>query len=162
MGAGQTQRWTQFARSEDGTRDRHVRAGSTETATGTTTTMSWTSTTSYPWAIGAVPINPIVTKNDQTGLLVYTLDPSVKLAVAWGQDPQTATAGAPGLDVGTSVPPMPEFTAGKDGLLYDATTIPRTGTRATTTATATSVRATRSSGPSRCTTSAASRCPTSS
>ena len=58
---------------------------------------------------------PVSTKNDQTGMLVYTLDTSVKLAVAWGQDPLTATAGAPGLDVGTSVPPMPEFTAGKDG-----------------------------------------------
>ena len=29
-----------------------------------------------------------------------------RLAVAWGQDPPNATAGAPGLDVGTSVPPM--------------------------------------------------------
>ncbi len=28
------------------------------------------------------------------------------LAVAWGQDPNNATAGAPGLDVGTSVPPL--------------------------------------------------------
>jgi len=30
-----------------------------------------------------------------------------KLAIAWGQDPNNATAGAPGMDVGTSVPPMP-------------------------------------------------------
>ncbi len=59
--------------------------------------------------------------------MIYTLgtDPvnnpntDTKLAVAWGQDPTTATAGAPGLDVGTSVPPMPEFQAGKDGTLYD-------------------------------------------
>jgi uncharacterized repeat protein (TIGR01451 family) len=65
---------------------------------------------------------------DQSGMLVYTLglnpdinnpNADIRLAVAWGQDPQTATAGAPGLDVGTSVPPTPEFTAGKDGLLYD-------------------------------------------
>ena len=61
---------------------------------------------------------------DQTGTLVYTLDPDVKLAVAWGQDPETASASAPGLDVGTSVPPMPEFTAGKDGLLYDDPSVP--------------------------------------
>ncbi|OFW61941.1 MAG: hypothetical protein A2133_07000 [Actinobacteria bacterium RBG_16_64_13] len=119
-GAGQTEQWTQFGRSEDGTRDRHVRAaGSIETAAGTSTTMSWTTTTDYPWAMGAVPINPVSGKIDQTGMLVYTLNTSVKLAVAWGQDPQTSAAGAPGLDVGTSVPPMPEFTAGKDGLLYD-------------------------------------------
>jgi uncharacterized repeat protein (TIGR01451 family) len=125
VGAGQAQLWTAFALSEDGTRDRHVRgAGSTETATGTSTTMSWTTSTSYPWAIGAVPINPRITKTDQTGILVYTLNPNVKLAVAWGQDPQTSTAGAPGLDVGTSVPPMPEFTAGKDGLLYDDPSTP--------------------------------------
>jgi uncharacterized repeat protein (TIGR01451 family) len=65
---------------------------------------------------------------DQSGMLVYTLglnpdinnpNANVKLAVAWGQDPERASAGAPGLDVGTSVPPTPEFTSGKDGLLYD-------------------------------------------
>lgn len=126
--ASQSQRWTQFARGEYGTRDRHIRAaGSIKVATGTTTAMSWTSTTNYPWAIGAVPIKPLLTKNNQTGLLIYTLDSSVKLAVAWGQDPQTATAGVPGLDVGTSVPPMPEFTAGKDGLLYDSDANPANG-----------------------------------
>ena len=118
IGTGQTQLWTLFARSEDGTRDRHVRAAaSTETATGTTTPMSWTSTTSYPWAIGAVPIKP-ASEVDQTGILVYTLDQNVKLAVAWGQDVLIAQPGSPGLDVGTSVPPMPEFTAGKDSALY--------------------------------------------
>jgi uncharacterized repeat protein (TIGR01451 family) len=129
VGNGQTQQWTQFARSEDGQRDRHVRgAGSTEVAAGTATTMSWTTTTNYPWAIGAVPINSAPsTKIDQTGLLLYTLDSNVKLAVAWGQDPQTSTAGAPGLDVGTSVPPMPEFTAGKDGVLYDSDNNPANG-----------------------------------
>ena len=34
-------------------------------------------------------------------MLVYTLTPGVKLAAAWGQDPTTASAGAPGLDVET-------------------------------------------------------------
>ena len=72
VGAGQDDLWTQFARSEDGTRDRHVRAaGSIEKATGTPTTMSWTTTTSYPWAIGAVPVRPApAIKNDQTGILL--------------------------------------------------------------------------------------------
>ncbi len=128
VGLGQAELWQQFSRTEQNNSDRRlVGAGSIETATGSTTTMSWTSDTSYPWAIGAVPINPIVAKNDQTGLLLYTLDSSVKLAVAWGQDPQTSEAGAPGLDVGTSVPPMPEFTAGKDGLLYDDDDNPANG-----------------------------------
>ena len=43
---------------------------------------------------------------DQTAMLVYVLSTNVSLAVAWGQDPLTATAGAPGLDVGTSIPPV--------------------------------------------------------
>jgi hypothetical protein len=122
IGAGQTSRWTQLARSGNSNNTvRRVRgAGSTETATGASTRMSWTSTTSLPWAIGAVPINraPASYKTDQTGMLLYTLDPAVTLAVAWGQDTLVATAGSPGLDVGTSVPPMPEFTAGKDSALY--------------------------------------------
>lgn len=33
-------------------------------------------------------------------------DPGCKLALAWGEDPANATAGAPGLDVGTSIPPL--------------------------------------------------------
>lgn len=33
-------------------------------------------------------------------------EPGCNLALAWGQDTRTATAGAPGLDVGTSVPPL--------------------------------------------------------
>ncbi|MCE9644909.1 MAG: DUF11 domain-containing protein [Chloroflexi bacterium] len=53
---------------------------------------------------------------DQTGMLVYLCNGSEtgninKIAVAWGQDPATASAGAPGLDVGTSVPPLPNFTS---------------------------------------------------
>ncbi|HVP75836.1 MAG TPA: SdrD B-like domain-containing protein, partial [Gaiellaceae bacterium] len=54
---------------------------------------------------------------DQTGMLVYTLTPGVKLAAAWGQDPLTASAAAPGLDVGTGIPPLPLFSAGKNGTL---------------------------------------------
>ncbi|MCP2728673.1 SdrD B-like domain-containing protein, partial [Limnofasciculus baicalensis] len=58
---------------------------------------------------------------NQTGMLLYTLDPGVKLAAAWGQDPSAASAGAPGLDVGAGIPPLPEFDAGKNGtLLVDA------------------------------------------
>ncbi len=33
-------------------------------------------------------------------------DPGCKLALAWGEDPDRATAGSPGLDVGTSIPPL--------------------------------------------------------
>jgi len=55
---------------------------------------------------------------NQSGLLVYVLAPGVKLAAAWGQDPATASASAPGLDVGTSVPPCPLFSDGKNGTLY--------------------------------------------
>ncbi len=55
---------------------------------------------------------------DQTGMLVYVLASGVKLAAAWGQDPSAASAGAPGLDVGTSVPPFPLFSAGKNATLY--------------------------------------------
>jgi uncharacterized repeat protein (TIGR01451 family) len=55
---------------------------------------------------------------NQTGMLVYTLAAGVKLAAAWGQDPTTASASAPGLDVGTGVPPLPLFAAGKNGTLH--------------------------------------------
>ena len=51
-------------------------------------------------------------------MLLYTLATGVKLAAAWGQDPTTASAGAPGLDVGTGIPPLPLFSAGKNGTLY--------------------------------------------
>ncbi len=69
---------------------------------------------------------------DQTGTLLYTCGstvaagpcdvvPDVKLAGAWGQDPLAATASAPGLDVGTGVPPLPLFSAGKNGTLLTDT-----------------------------------------
>ncbi len=123
VGAGQTELWQLRPRTENGNNDLRVQtAGSIETAGGSSTIMSWTSGTTYPWAIGAVAINrdpDASAKNDQTGILLYTLNTNYKLAVAWGQDPLTATAGVPGLDVGTSVPPMPEFQAAKDGVLWD-------------------------------------------
>ena len=43
----------------------------------------------------------------------YGGTPGCSLAVAWGQDPRRATAGAPGLDVGTSVPPMRQIAGTK-------------------------------------------------
>jgi uncharacterized repeat protein (TIGR01451 family) len=54
---------------------------------------------------------------DQTGMLLYTLAAGIKLAAAWGQDPLTASPGAPGLDVGNGVPPLPEFDCGKNATL---------------------------------------------
>ena len=34
----------------------------------------------------------------------------------WGEDPQYASAGSPGLDVGTTIPPLPLYSAGKGAL----------------------------------------------
>lgn len=45
---------------------------------------------------------------NQTGMRLYTLN-GVKLAGAWGQDPSTAGAGVPFLDVGYTVLPQPVF-----------------------------------------------------
>jgi uncharacterized repeat protein (TIGR01451 family) len=121
VGGGQVSQWSQNADSAvSGTRLSVRGGGSTKTVSGATTNMSWTIGSSSPWAIYAVPVKPAPAgaKTDQTGLLLYTLDTSVKLAVAWGQDPWTASASVPGLDVGTSVPPMPEFQTAKDGVLY--------------------------------------------
>ncbi|WP_341405633.1 SdrD B-like domain-containing protein [Luteolibacter soli] len=50
---------------------------------------------------------------DQSGMLVYTLNPSVRIAAVWGQDPAVATVAQPGLDVASLVPPMREGDAGK-------------------------------------------------
>ncbi|HOY59577.1 MAG TPA: SdrD B-like domain-containing protein, partial [Verrucomicrobiota bacterium] len=62
---------------------------------------------------------------DQTGMLIYVLTDGVKLVAAWGQDPVNyvsgddtdnllgSSPGAPGLDVGTSVPPLPIADAAK-------------------------------------------------
>lgn len=62
----------------------------------------------------AVYDNDPVTDRDQTGMLLYVCDGSdSKIAVAWGEQPGVATAGAPGLDVGTAIPPLPDFVAVK-------------------------------------------------
>ena len=45
---------------------------------------------------------------DQTGMILYVCDSSEAIiAVAWGQDPDTASGGVPAIDVGTSIPPLP-------------------------------------------------------
>lgn len=56
---------------------------------------------------------------NQTGMLVYTLDPNIKLAAAWGQDPSTASVSAPGLDAGTGIPPAPLYDAGKNAVISE-------------------------------------------
>jgi uncharacterized repeat protein (TIGR01451 family) len=59
------------------------------------------------------------TQWDQTGAKVYSRAtqgepaPGCDLAAAWGEDPTAITAGEPGLDVGTTVPPLPLLTTGK-------------------------------------------------
>ena len=61
---------------------------------------------------------------DQTGMILYVcnLDPAailnVKLAAAWGQDPTRASAGEPGLDLGTTAPPAASFAVGKAADLF--------------------------------------------
>ncbi len=45
---------------------------------------------------------------DQSGMLVYVLNPAVKIAAAWAQDPSVASASQPGLDVSTLIPPLRE------------------------------------------------------
>ena len=50
---------------------------------------------------------------DQSGMLVYSLNPLVKIAAAWAQDPTVASAGQPGLDVSTLLPPLREGEGGK-------------------------------------------------
>ncbi|MHC1707801.1 MAG: Ig-like domain-containing protein [Bacteroidales bacterium] len=46
--------------------------------------------------------------NNQTGVRVYTLD-GKNIVAAWGEDASTAAAGNPFLDVGTTIPPDPDF-----------------------------------------------------
>jgi hypothetical protein len=58
---------------------------------------------------------------DQSGMLVYTLNPAVRIAAAWGQDPTVASIAQPGLDVASLVPPLREGEAGKkSNLVGDA------------------------------------------
>lgn len=56
---------------------------------------------------------------DQTGMRVYTLTPGVLLVGAWGQDPRVASPSTPGLDVGTSIPPLARAIAGKTANLVE-------------------------------------------
>ena len=57
---------------------------------------------------------------DQSGLLAYTLNSSVKIAAAWAQDPTIASTAQPGLDVSTLLPPLREGEGGKkSNLLVD-------------------------------------------
>lgn len=55
---------------------------------------------------------------DQSGMVVYSLDPGVRIAAVWAQDPSTASAGQPGLDVASLVPPMREGDAGKKSTVF--------------------------------------------
>jgi uncharacterized repeat protein (TIGR01451 family) len=54
---------------------------------------------------------------DQSGMLVYSLNPAVRIAAAWGQDPLVASGAQPGLDVASLVPPLREGDAGKGSSL---------------------------------------------
>lgn len=52
---------------------------------------------------------------DQTGMVLYVCDDSgAGLAVAWGQDPSLASPGAPGIDLGTTIPPLAAMAAAKE------------------------------------------------
>ncbi|MEM1179709.1 MAG: SdrD B-like domain-containing protein [Acidobacteriota bacterium] len=55
---------------------------------------------------------------DQSGTRIYTLDATL-LTAAWGQDPDTASTGAPGIDLGTVVLPLESLRASKEGTLFD-------------------------------------------
>ncbi len=58
------------------------------------------------------------TDGDQSGALFYTLDGTL-VAAAWGQDPATASAAAPGIDLGTTVLPLQAIEASKGATLLD-------------------------------------------
>jgi len=62
------------------------------------------------------------TGNSQTGTRVYTTN-DVKIVCMWGEDPATAGPSEPFIDGGTSIFPIPVFTAAKAAQLsYDANT----------------------------------------
>ncbi|HNO30139.1 MAG TPA: sortase [Anaerolineales bacterium] len=50
--------------------------------------------------------------NTQTGMKVWTAD-GTSITGAWGEDPKTAGAGTPYLDVGYTIPPLPEVIISK-------------------------------------------------
>ncbi len=54
---------------------------------------------------------------DQSGMLVYSLSDTVKIAAAWAQDPALASASQPGVDVATIIPPLREGAAGKASIV---------------------------------------------
>ncbi|RYD30974.1 MAG: hypothetical protein EOP85_23240, partial [Verrucomicrobiaceae bacterium] len=54
---------------------------------------------------------------DQSGMLVYVLNPNVKIAAAWAQDPAVAATGQPGLDVSTLIPPLREGDGSKGSII---------------------------------------------
>ena len=55
---------------------------------------------------------------DQSGARLYTLDGTL-ITAAWGQDPVTASAAEPALDLGTTVLPITKVRVLKEGLLID-------------------------------------------
>ena len=54
--------------------------------------------------------------NTQTGMKVWTAD-GTSITGAWGEDPKTAAAGTPYLDVGYTIPPLPEVVLTKQAAL---------------------------------------------
>ncbi len=54
---------------------------------------------------------------DQSGMLVYVLAANTKLTGAWAQDPTVGSAGQPGLDVATLVPPLREGDGSKGSIV---------------------------------------------
>ncbi len=54
---------------------------------------------------------------DQTGMRVYTVN-GILITGAYGEDPASAKAGTPYLDVGYSIPPLPQVVLDKFGALY--------------------------------------------
>lgn len=71
VGAGQTQRWNNAAGAA-------IKAGSTEVATSTTTTMSWTHAAGATWAICAVAVKPLAVTAAATSITT-TATPSANL-----------------------------------------------------------------------------------
>ena len=68
-----------------------------------------------------ITINPLEQEiiydpdNDQTGMVIYVCDGSdAILSGAWGQDPNTASPGAPAIDTGTSIIPIQRYFSTKD------------------------------------------------
>lgn len=57
--------------------------------------------------------------NTQTGMKVWTAD-GTSITGAWGEDPKTAGAGTPYLDVGYTIPPLPEVVLSKKAALAAA------------------------------------------